>query len=151
MSTVIFSENICPGDICQYNHNPSCYWSNFDQTFGTQFFAAISQLLMTRLWPDFWDPNFFGAFIFVEQHFFGKTYFDPNIFCTKNFLDLNFVYLNCFGRIFLYPNFFLIKNFLDSKIFWPRFSWTKLFFNKNNNNNNNNNSQNLNGFWHIWN
>ena len=59
----ICSVNICPENNCPYPHNLSCYWPNFDQTFGTHIFAAVSQLLLTQFWPNFCD-QIFGGLIF---------------------------------------------------------------------------------------
>ena len=56
----ICSRNICPGDICPYRHNLSCYCPNFDQTF-------------------FWNKNLFGHKIFPHLKFL----FRPNFFLPK--------------------------------------------------------------------
>ena len=61
--------NICPGNICPYQKYISCYWSDFDQTFWTQFLGAFfgpRNLLYPKLfdlnsfWPDFFLPKFFS-------------------------------------------------------------------------------------------
>ena len=49
----ICSVNICPDNNCPYQHNLSCYWPDFDQTFWIQIF---------------------GVLIFVDQYFF-----DPKV------------------------------------------------------------------------
>ena len=53
----ICSGNVCPANICPYQHNVSCYWPDFDQTFGTKLF---------------------GVLINVDHHFFKE-----NFFCTQ--------------------------------------------------------------------
>ena len=74
----ICSVNICPGNNCPYQEYLSCYWSDFDQTLkvssrdhfwqtpavmvtfvqetfvlATLSISGISQLLLTRCWPNF--------------------------------------------------------------------------------------------------
>ena len=59
-------DNICPGKIWPYQQYLGCYWSDFDQTFCTQFL---------------------GVKIFVEQNVLGQNFFRPNFFGTKFFSE----------------------------------------------------------------
>ena len=72
--------NICPCNICPYQKYISCYWSDFDQTFWTQFLGA-----------------FFGPRNLLYPKLFDLNSFWPNFFLTKffstNFLDLSFLTL----------------------------------------------------------
>ena len=86
--------NICPGNICPYQKYISCYWSDFDQTFWTQFLGAFfgpRNLLYPKLfdlnsfWPDFFLPKFF----------------------SPNFLDLSF-----------------LTQFFSEQRFWVDFTFT---------------------------
>ena len=114
-------------------------------------------ILLTRFWPNFWDPIFcsnisavtdtlltklfgpifWGTFIFVDHLFFDKTSFYPNIFlftfwtqnlCTKVF-DQNVFNVNFFWPHFVDPTFFGQNFFFDKKKIWvKKFVWTLIFF-----------------------
>ena len=100
----IWSGNICPSDICPHQQHLSCCWPNF-KLFG---------------------PNFVGAFILVNQHFFWtkllltQIFFGPNIFSKyffrlKDFVDLDFLEQNFILTPIVGP-----KTFLNLKFFWPK-------------------------------
>ena len=64
-------------------------------------------------------PNFFGAFIFMDQNIFRPKIFfwpniclGPNIFVTQNFSD----------QTFFQTKIFQTQNLFWAKIFWPLFS-----------------------------
>ena len=56
---------VCSGDICQYQHKLSCYWPNFYQTFGIQFFGCLNFLDQ-----DFFVQNFFWPKYLMGQQIF---------------------------------------------------------------------------------
>ena len=115
----ICSGNICPNEMCSYYHNLSCYWPNFHETFGTQFFGPM---------------NFFVPKIFWIKMFLLPKTLLGHIFYTQNFLD---------------PNIFWIQNFLDPNLFGLDFFTLTFFWKNNkNNNNNHNHNHNFSGFWH---
>ena len=111
------------GDICPYQQNLSCHWSDFDQTLKVVFLGQslidanfqgdISpyQQYLSYYCPDF-DKNFwtefFGGLIFVHHIFLDQTSFDPKFFQPKIFSD---------------PKFFPTQNIFQPKIF----SYTKFF------------------------
>ena len=85
---------------------------------------------------------FLGQKLFFYPNFF--TFFNVNIFWTKNFLDHNFfsynfffvphsLYPTFFVEKIVDPNFFCIKNlfgstiFLDPKFFSIRILWSRVF------------------------
>ena len=87
--------NICPGNICPYQKYISCYWSDFDQTFWTQFLGAFfgpRNLLYPKLfdlnsfWPDFFLPKFFSPnfldLSFLTQFFPEQRFFEPKVFIS---------------------------------------------------------------------
>ena len=92
---------ICPGDICSYKHNLSCYWPDFHQTLGTPF------LFFGDKTP--FDQNiFWGGIVFVPNFFllfWSNYFFYQKSFCTQ------------FIFTFLAQLFFLPKRFLYKKSF----------------------------------
>ena len=111
------------GDICPYQQNLRCYWTNFDQTFPaqkifwTQFFSRPKINL---------DPNFFKSKIILDQNFFAPNFIEPNIFSTKRFLNLKFD-----GPKKIWTEMFLDQKIFSSKFFWPTFFLTKILLTKN--------------------
>ena len=70
--------NICPGDICPYKQYLSCYWSDFDQTFWTQFFWS----------HNFLDQNVLCQNFSKTQNFIRAKSFIPDILLDpKNILN----------------------------------------------------------------
>ena len=66
------------------------WWHLFRQHMSWQHLSksAISQLLLTRVWPNFWDLIYFAVSIFVEHQFFTRLlliqiFFWPHIFWLK--------------------------------------------------------------------
>ena len=75
-----------------------------NQTFSTQIFLDLI----------FSEPKFFKARIVLCQKNFGSNFFEPNIFSTKHFLDLRFVWIQ-------------IKTFFDKKSISTKF-FCQIFF-----------------------
>ena len=132
----ICSGHICPSDICLYRHNLSCYWPNFDQTFGTHqkfldprfFFAQkffrpkffLTQNLFSDL-KSLLNPTSFGDQHFLGPKYFGFIFFTQYCFWTQNFFsDTN--------EIFWILNFLLNPNFLGQIFLDTKFFNTKSFF-----------------------
>ena len=87
--------------------------------------SAISQLLLTRYWPNFFDPILVGL-NFCTPHFFG-----PNFFRPKYFLDWILFFT-------IQPNFFFDEivfgptkifrfKFLEAKCIWSYILCPKFF------------------------
>ena len=142
--------DIYPGNICPYQQFLSCYWSDFDQTFRTQFFFQTQNLFQTQICS---DPNFFGQLIWPKKMFKLNIFSDTTfllphkkkfraitffqIFSDQNlFLDqIFFAGPKFFGpKHFFDPQFLLTQNFFDPKFLWthnffgPIFFWTQYLF-----------------------
>ena len=108
--------DICSSNICPYQHNLNCYLPDFDQTFGTQFFAPISQLLQTQFWPNFWDPIFWGPWFLWTKIFLDKISIDPSNF-FYSFLTQIFVGPN---KLFVNLTFLFTYLFFGNIVFVPK-------------------------------
>ena len=98
--------DLCPGNICPYQQYLSYCWSNFDQTFWTQY--------------DLCGPKFFWTKLLLTLNFFG-----PNIFFSDQKITLDSKMFSD-RRFFFWPKFFSKPNFLDQPfLFWD----TNLFLN----------------------
>ena len=93
--------NICPGYICPYQQYISCYWLDFDQTSKARHLSSqhmsmsvISQLLLAQFTKKVLAQNFFQnksffpkknlrPMIFLDQNYFGSTFFGPKFFWTS--------------------------------------------------------------------
>ena len=150
----------CYGDICQGNiyvlvtfvhiYNISAfYWSNFDQTFWTQFFldhdfcrpkCSWAKLLRTHIFLMqifFSRPKMLGLTVFIPEILLdpkkksNSIFFLPQIFSDLKFFQTQ----NIFGpKIFL--NFFFRWNFFYLQYFSknfpvPKFLFPPIFFSKN--------------------
>ena len=80
--------NICPGDICPYKQYLSCYWSDFDQTFWTQFFWSHNFCGPKCSWTKlFQDSKFYQGPKFLDQKFYWtRKKFHLKFSCTQNCL-----------------------------------------------------------------
>ena len=95
------------GNICPYQQNLRCYWTNFDQTFPAQKF--------------FWTQFFFRP----------KINLDPNFFKSKIILGQNFLHPILLNQTFLVQNDFWTLNLMGQKKFGLKCLWTKKFFHPN--------------------
>ena len=122
--------DICPGYICPYQENFSCYWPDFDQTLKVgswEHLELIPTDQVTLVLATFAHILAGPKFIFIGLKFFWtKIFLEPTFFWPTIFLDLKF---------FWAQNFVGLKFFLDPKSFWTKFFfltqnffWLKIFF-----------------------
>ena len=145
----------CYGDICQGNiyvlvtfihiYNISAfYWSNFDQTFWTQFFldhdfcrpkCSWAKLLRTHIFLMqifFSSPKMLGLTVFIPEILLdpkkksNSIFFLPQIFSDLKFFQTQ----NIFGPKIFLDFFFQMKFFLPT-IFFKKFSSPKIFVSPN--------------------
>ena len=94
--------------------------------------SAISQVLLTRFWPNFLDPISWGLNFCEPTFFWTKLVLTQDFFGAKNVLTIDSIGpKNCFepNIIFLLTQHFFWQIFFGSNIFFdPQFFGTHKFF-----------------------
>ena len=151
----------CYGDICQGNiyvlvtfvhiYNISAfYWSNFDQTFWTQFFldhdfcrpkCSWAKLLRTHIFLMqifFSSPKMLGLTVFIPEILLDPKkkikhnfFFTPNFFRPKIFPDPKYFWTQNFFKFFFSDEIFFTYNIFQKIFQSQNFCFPQFFFSKN--------------------